>query len=68
MAARVTAADEDQGYNGNVTYYSTHLEEDSSCPFTIDSDNRKVKLNGDIDNEVFSWLQNTSSREKIFGV
>lgn len=54
MAARVTAADEDQGYNGNVTYYSTHLEEDSSCPFTIDSDNRKVKLNGDIDNEVFS--------------
>ncbi|XP_049441490.1 protocadherin gamma-A5-like isoform X8 [Epinephelus fuscoguttatus] len=52
IIARVSAADADQGYNGNVTYYFTHLEEDSSCPFEINPNTGEVKLTGDIDYEV----------------
>ncbi|XP_074529721.1 protocadherin gamma-A11-like isoform X37 [Halichoeres trimaculatus] len=52
IVARVSAVDADQGYNGNVTYYFTHLEEDSSCPFTINSNTGEVKLTGEIDYEV----------------
>ncbi|KAG8004039.1 Protocadherin gamma-A8 [Nibea albiflora] len=50
---RVSAEDADQGYNGNVTYSFTHLEEDSSFPFEINSYTGEVKLTGDIDYEVF---------------
>ncbi|XP_031695256.1 protocadherin gamma-A2-like, partial [Anarrhichthys ocellatus] len=52
VIAKVSAVDVDQGYNGNVTYYFTHLEEDSSCPFEINSCTGEVKLIGDIDYEV----------------
>uniref|UniRef100_A0AAQ4PMY1 Cadherin domain-containing protein n=1 Tax=Gasterosteus aculeatus aculeatus TaxID=481459 RepID=A0AAQ4PMY1_GASAC len=52
VIAKVSAVDADQGYNGNVTYYFTHLEEDSSCPFEINSYTGEVKLTGDIDYEV----------------
>ncbi|XP_040904757.1 protocadherin beta-16-like [Toxotes jaculatrix] len=52
VIARVSAEDLDQGYNGNVTYFFTHLEEDSSCPFEINSYTGEVKLTGDIDYEV----------------
>ncbi|XP_070769976.1 protocadherin gamma-A4-like [Enoplosus armatus] len=52
VIARVSAVDADQGYNGNVTYSFTHLEEDSSCPFEINSYTGEVKLIGDIDYEV----------------
>uniref|UniRef100_A0AAQ6IGN1 Cadherin domain-containing protein n=1 Tax=Anabas testudineus TaxID=64144 RepID=A0AAQ6IGN1_ANATE len=47
VIARVSATDADQGYNGNVTYSFTHLEEDSSCPFEINSYTGEVKLTGD---------------------
>ncbi|XP_068446009.1 protocadherin beta-15-like [Clinocottus analis] len=50
--AKVSAVDADQGYNGNVTYYFTHLEQDVSCPFEINSYTGEVKLTGDIDYEV----------------
>ncbi|XP_051275381.1 protocadherin gamma-A8-like [Dicentrarchus labrax] len=52
VIARVSAVDADQGYNGNITYSFTHLEEDSSCPFEINSYTGEVKLTGDIDYEV----------------
>ncbi|XP_075959788.1 protocadherin gamma-A2-like [Anarhichas minor] len=52
VIAKVSAVDADQGYNGNVTYYFTHLEEDSSCPFEINYCTGEVKLIGDIDYEV----------------
>ncbi|KAM9356718.1 uncharacterized protein ABDE67_004302 [Symphorus nematophorus] len=52
VIARISAADADQGYNGNVTYSFTHLEEDSSCPFEINPHTGEVKLTGDIDYEV----------------
>uniref|UniRef100_A0AAQ6IUH9 Cadherin domain-containing protein n=1 Tax=Anabas testudineus TaxID=64144 RepID=A0AAQ6IUH9_ANATE len=52
VIARVSATDADQGYNGNVTYSFTHLEEDSSCPFEINSYTGEVKLTGVIDYEV----------------
>ncbi|XP_070819440.1 protocadherin gamma-A10-like [Chaetodon trifascialis] len=52
VVATVSATDADQGYNGNVTYSFTHLEEDSSCPFRINSHTGEVKLTGDIDYEV----------------
>uniref|UniRef100_A0A4W6DSI7 Cadherin domain-containing protein n=1 Tax=Lates calcarifer TaxID=8187 RepID=A0A4W6DSI7_LATCA len=52
VVARVSAVDLDQGYNGNVTYFFTHLEEHSSCPFEINSYTGEVKLTGDIDYEV----------------
>ncbi|XP_034037001.1 protocadherin gamma-A2-like [Thalassophryne amazonica] len=48
----VTAVDADQGYNGNVTYSFTHLEDDSSCPFQINSYSGEIKLTGDIDYEM----------------
>ncbi|XP_030251997.1 protocadherin gamma-A11-like [Sparus aurata] len=51
VIAKVSAVDADQGYNGNVTYSFTHLEEDS-CPFEINSHTGEVKLTGDIDYEV----------------
>ncbi|XP_035525707.1 protocadherin gamma-A11-like, partial [Morone saxatilis] len=52
VIAKVSAVDADQGYNGNITYSFTHLEEDSSCPFEINSYTGEVKLTGDIDYEV----------------
>uniref|UniRef100_A0A3B4ZNI5 Cadherin domain-containing protein n=1 Tax=Stegastes partitus TaxID=144197 RepID=A0A3B4ZNI5_9TELE len=52
VVARVSAVDADQGYNGNVTYSFTHLEEDSSCPFEINSYTGEIKLTGAIDYEV----------------
>uniref|UniRef100_A0AAQ5Z6P8 Cadherin domain-containing protein n=1 Tax=Amphiprion ocellaris TaxID=80972 RepID=A0AAQ5Z6P8_AMPOC len=52
IIARVSAVDADQGYNGNVTYSFTHLEEDSSCPFQVNSNTGEIKLTGDIDYEV----------------
>ncbi|KAM9849722.1 protocadherin beta-16-like [Aulostomus maculatus] len=51
VIARVSAIDADQGYNGNVTYSFTHLE-DSSLPFEINPHTGEVKLTGDIDYEV----------------
>lgn len=51
VIAKVSAVDADQGYNGNVTYSFTHLEEES-CPFEINSHTGEVKLTGDIDYEV----------------
>uniref|UniRef100_A0A3P9MCG6 Cadherin domain-containing protein n=1 Tax=Oryzias latipes TaxID=8090 RepID=A0A3P9MCG6_ORYLA len=48
---RVSAVDADQGYNGNVTYYFTHLEE-GSFPFEINSFTGEIKLTGDLDFEV----------------
>ncbi|XP_067454506.1 protocadherin gamma-A2-like [Thunnus thynnus] len=51
VIAKVSAIDADQGYNGNVTYSFTHLE-DSSCPFEINPYTGEVKLTGDIDYEV----------------
>ncbi|XP_059202403.1 protocadherin gamma-A2-like isoform X21 [Centropristis striata] len=52
VIAKVSAVDADQGYNGNVTYYFTHLEEDSSFPFEINSSTGEVKLTGEIDFEI----------------
>ncbi|XP_030595506.1 protocadherin gamma-A7-like [Archocentrus centrarchus] len=52
IIATVSAVDADQGYNGNVTYSFTHLEEDSSCPFEINSNTGEIKLIRDIDYEV----------------
>ncbi|XP_038556110.1 protocadherin gamma-B7-like [Micropterus salmoides] len=52
VIAEVSAVDADQGYNGNVTYSFTHLEEDSSCPFEINSYTGEVKLTAAIDYEV----------------
>uniref|UniRef100_H3BZB6 Cadherin domain-containing protein n=1 Tax=Tetraodon nigroviridis TaxID=99883 RepID=H3BZB6_TETNG len=51
IITKVSAVDADQGYNGNVTYYFTHLEEESSCPFQINSYTGEVKLTGDVDYE-----------------
>ncbi|XP_030000829.1 protocadherin gamma-A10-like isoform X2 [Sphaeramia orbicularis] len=51
--ARVSAVDADEGYNGNVTYSFTHLEEGSSYPFQIDSYTGEVKITGELDYEVF---------------
>ncbi|XP_054454110.1 uncharacterized protein LOC129090483 [Anoplopoma fimbria] len=51
VIAKVSAVDADQGYNSNVTYYFTHLGEDSSCPFEINTYTGEVKLTGDIDYE-----------------
>ncbi|XP_069027587.1 protocadherin gamma-A10-like [Embiotoca jacksoni] len=52
IIARVSAVDADQGYNGNVTYSFTHLEEASSFPFEINSYTGEIKLTGNIDYEV----------------
>ncbi|XP_072252458.1 protocadherin gamma-A10-like [Leuresthes tenuis] len=52
VIARVSAVDADQGYNGNVTYSFTHLEDDSSCPFEINSYTGEIKLTGELDYEV----------------
>uniref|UniRef100_A0A7N8XT71 Protocadherin beta-16-like n=1 Tax=Mastacembelus armatus TaxID=205130 RepID=A0A7N8XT71_9TELE len=52
VIAKVSAVDADQGYNGNVTYSFTHLEEDSSCPFEINSFTGEIKLTADVDYEV----------------
>uniref|UniRef100_A0A672YJ04 Cadherin domain-containing protein n=1 Tax=Sphaeramia orbicularis TaxID=375764 RepID=A0A672YJ04_9TELE len=49
--ARVSAVDADEGYNGNVTYSFTHLEEGSSYPFQIDSYTGEVKITGELDYE-----------------
>ncbi|XP_037833394.1 protocadherin gamma-A11 isoform X36 [Kryptolebias marmoratus] len=49
----VSAIDADQGFNGNVTYSFTHLGEDSSCPFKINSHTGDIKLTGELDYEVF---------------
>nr|XP_020482169.2 protocadherin gamma-A10-like [Labrus bergylta] len=54
VVAIVSAVDADQGFNGNVTYSFTHLEEDSSCPFTINPYTGEVTLTGEIDYEVSS--------------
>uniref|UniRef100_A0A3Q3JNT7 Cadherin domain-containing protein n=1 Tax=Monopterus albus TaxID=43700 RepID=A0A3Q3JNT7_MONAL len=52
VIAKVSAVDADQGYNGNVTYSFTHLEQDSSYPFKINSVTGEVKLTGGLDYEV----------------
>ncbi|XP_060905083.1 protocadherin gamma-A11-like [Labrus mixtus] len=52
VVAIVSAVDVDQGFNGNITYSFTHLEEDSSCPFTINPYTGEVTLTGEIDYEV----------------
>uniref|UniRef100_A0AAX7V7V8 Cadherin domain-containing protein n=1 Tax=Astatotilapia calliptera TaxID=8154 RepID=A0AAX7V7V8_ASTCA len=54
IIATVSAVDADQGYNGNVTYSFTHLEDGSACPFEINSNTGKIKLVGDIDYEASS--------------
>ncbi|XP_042070617.1 LOW QUALITY PROTEIN: protocadherin gamma-A4-like [Haplochromis burtoni] len=51
IIATVSAVDADQGYNGNVTYSFTHLEDGSACPFEINSNIGEIKLVGDIDYE-----------------
>uniref|UniRef100_A0A3Q4GWT2 Protocadherin gamma-B7-like n=1 Tax=Neolamprologus brichardi TaxID=32507 RepID=A0A3Q4GWT2_NEOBR len=51
IIATVSAVDADQGYNGNVTYSFTHLEDGSACPFEINSNTGAIKLVGDIDYE-----------------
>ncbi|XP_013858743.1 protocadherin gamma-B7 [Austrofundulus limnaeus] len=50
---RVSAKDDDQGYNGEVTYSFTHLEEGSSCPFEINSHTGDIKLTGELDYEIY---------------
>ncbi|KAM7000097.1 protocadherin gamma-A11-like isoform 12-T12 [Tautogolabrus adspersus] len=54
VVATVSAVDADQGFNGNVTYSFTHLEEDSSYPFTINPHTGEVTLTGAIDYEASS--------------
>ncbi|XP_075902660.1 protocadherin gamma-A2-like [Nelusetta ayraudi] len=48
----VSAEDADQGYNSNITYSFTHLEENSPCPFEINSHTGEVKMTGNIDYEI----------------
>ncbi|KAM9740581.1 protocadherin gamma-A2-like isoform 26-T26 [Menidia menidia] len=52
VIARVSAIDADLGYNGNVTYLFTHLEDHSSCPFEINSYSGEIKLTDHLDYEV----------------
>ncbi|XP_027134083.1 protocadherin gamma-A4 isoform X30 [Larimichthys crocea] len=65
---RVSAVDADQGYNGNVTYAFTHLEEKSSFPFEINSYTGEVKLIGEIDYEVFSNYEINLQAKDPWGV
>nr|XP_019952162.1 PREDICTED: protocadherin beta-16-like [Paralichthys olivaceus] len=68
VIARVSAVDVDQGYNGNVTYFFTHLEEDSSCPFEIISYTGEVKLTGDIDYEISPYYEINLQAKDPWGV
>ncbi|XP_058505688.1 protocadherin gamma-A10-like [Solea solea] len=68
VIARVSAVDADQGYNGNVTYFFTHLEEDSPCPFEIDTYTGEVKLTGDIDYEVSPYYEINLQAKDPWGV
>uniref|UniRef100_A0A8C2WFA3 Protocadherin 1 gamma 14 n=1 Tax=Cyclopterus lumpus TaxID=8103 RepID=A0A8C2WFA3_CYCLU len=68
IIAKVSAVDADQGYNGNVTYYFTHLEEDLSCPFEINSYTGDVKLTGEIDYEVSSNYEINLQAKDPWGV
>ncbi|XP_037531478.1 protocadherin gamma-A9-like [Nematolebias whitei] len=49
---RVSAVDADQGFNANVTYSFTHLEEGSPCPFDINPHTGEIKLVDKLDYEV----------------
>ncbi|XP_062282146.1 protocadherin gamma-A2-like [Scomber scombrus] len=68
VIAKVSAIDADQGYNGNVTYSFTHLEEDSSCPFKINPYTGEVKLTGDIDYEVLANYEINLKAKDPWGV
>ncbi|XP_064875076.1 protocadherin beta-16-like [Oncorhynchus nerka] len=49
--AKVSAIDADQGYNGNVTYSFTHMDEGTPPLFNIDPYTGEIKVTGDIDYE-----------------
>nr|XP_046180960.1 protocadherin beta-16-like [Oncorhynchus gorbuscha] len=49
--AKVSAVDADQGYNGNVTYSFTHMDEGTPPLFNIDPYTGEIKVTGDIDYE-----------------
>ncbi|XP_047441126.1 protocadherin gamma-A7-like [Mugil cephalus] len=68
IIARVSAVDADQGYNGNVTYSFTHLKEDSSYPFEINSYTGEIKLTGGIDYEVFQSYEINLQAKDPWGV
>ncbi|XP_042158883.1 protocadherin gamma-A11-like isoform X7 [Oncorhynchus tshawytscha] len=51
VVAQVSAIDADQGYNGNVTYSFTHMEEGTPPLFHIDPHTGEIKLTGDLDYE-----------------
>ncbi|XP_031647249.1 protocadherin beta-16-like [Oncorhynchus kisutch] len=49
--AKVSAIDADQGYNGNVTYSFTHMDEGTPPLFNIDPYSGEIKVTGAIDYE-----------------
>ncbi|XP_045579919.1 protocadherin gamma-A5 isoform X6 [Salmo salar] len=49
--AKVSAIDADQGYNGNVTYSFTHMDEGTPPLFNIDPYTGEIKVTGAIDYE-----------------
>uniref|UniRef100_A0A8C7W1L9 Cadherin domain-containing protein n=1 Tax=Oncorhynchus mykiss TaxID=8022 RepID=A0A8C7W1L9_ONCMY len=51
VVAQVSAIDADQGYNGNVTYSFTHMEEGTPPLFHIDPHTGEIKLTGELDYE-----------------
>ncbi|XP_046907521.1 protocadherin gamma-A5-like isoform X13 [Hypomesus transpacificus] len=48
---KVSAIDADQGYNSNVTYYFTHMEEVTPPAFNIDPNTGEITLQGAMDYE-----------------
>ncbi|XP_028272668.1 uncharacterized protein LOC114442976 [Parambassis ranga] len=68
VIARVSAVDADQGFNGNVTYSFTHLEEDSSCPFEINLYTGEIKLTGHIDYEISTIYEISLQAKDPWGV
>ncbi|XP_029571798.1 protocadherin beta-16-like [Salmo trutta] len=51
VVAQVSAIDADQGYNGNVTYSFTHMEDGTPPLFHIDPHTGEIKLTGHLDYE-----------------
>ncbi|XP_024919206.1 protocadherin gamma-A10-like isoform X26 [Cynoglossus semilaevis] len=68
VIARVSAVDLDQGYNGNVTYFFTHIGDDSPCPFDINAHTGEVKLAGDIDYEITPYYEINLQAKDPWGV
>eukprot|EP00063_Salmo_salar_P080508 XP_014055343.1 PREDICTED: protocadherin beta-16-like [Salmo salar] len=51
VVAQVSAIDADQGYNGNVTYSFTHMEDGTPPLFHIDPHTGEIKVTGHLDYE-----------------